>query len=71
MTTSRDLIKRLDTLDDRTVAELYGKLLQRAMANNPLKEWTLTLNPTKEDLKAVLEVLPPSDCQDIEDLYFG
>lgn len=70
MITGRQLSSRVDQLDDATVAELYSMLWQRAIENNPLKEWTLKLNPTREDLKEVLSVLPPRDCQDLSDLYF-
>lgn len=70
MTTAAQLMNRVKDLDDRTVCEMYSRLWQRAVDNNPLKEWQLKMNPTKDDLREVLSVLPPKDCRDIEDQYF-
>ena len=70
MTTSGQLIKRLDSLSEKTVCEMYGKLISRAMDTNPLKSWEWKMNPTREDLAEVIRVLPPSDCKQLEDEYF-
>lgn len=71
MTTGRQLADRVKDLDESRVTELYALLWNKAIQNNPLKEWTMKLNPTREDLQQLLRVLPPNDCQDVEDLYFG
>ena len=65
----QDVIARLHTLDDKTVCEMYARLLPRAMDMNPLKSWTLRMNPTREDLKEILTVLPPKDMSDIEEIW--
>jgi len=71
MVTPRDIILRLDKLDQRHVCEMYALLIPRAMEMNPLKEWTIKANPTVEDLTELVRVLPPADCQNLEDLYFS
>ena len=53
------------------MCEMYARLLPRAMETNPLIEWQMKLNPTADDLKQVLGVLPPKDMADIDDIYFN
>ena len=67
----KDIIAKLSRLDEKTMCEMYARLLPRAMETNPLIEWTTRLNPSIDDLKAVLTVLPPSDMADIDDIYFN
>lgn len=71
MIRSTDLVKKLDRLDDRAVHQLYSHMWDRAMEMNPLRSWTLKSNPTREDLKEVLMVLPPEDAEEIDLLFFG
>lgn len=66
----KDVVARLKNLDERTLCEMYARLLPRAMANNPMKEWRITTNPTRDDVAEVVGVLPPSDMSDIEDIWF-
>jgi len=66
----KDVIAKLSRLDDRSVCEMYARLLPRAMETNPLKEWTIRLNPGREDLAEILGVLPPSDMADIMSHWF-
>ena len=49
---------------------MYARLLPRAMETNPMKEWRISMNPSLDDLKEVLQVLPPKDMKDLEDIYF-
>lgn len=67
----RDIIAKLGQLDEKQLCEMYARLLPRAMETNPLKEWRMTMNPTKSDLAEVLQVLPPSDMEQLEDIYFA
>ena len=70
MITPKEVIAKVHRLDERTVCELYAKLLPRAMETNPLKTWTMKMNPTASDLKELLQVLPQKDMDDIDDIYF-
>lgn len=67
----KDIIDKLHKLDEKSLCEMYARLLPRAMETNPLKEWTMKLNPTVQDLKEVVGVLPPSDMAQIDDIYFN
>lgn len=66
----KDVIAQLHKLGEREVCEMYSRLFQRAMETNPLRSWQLKMNPTVDDLKEILEVLPPSDMSQIQDIYF-
>jgi hypothetical protein len=66
----KDVISKLGKLDEKTICEMYSRLLQRAMDTNPLIEWRITVNPTREDLSKVLSVLPPSDMEEIDSIWF-
>lgn len=71
MTRPKDIIAKVHRLDEKSLCEMYARLLPRAMETNPLREWTMKLNPTAEDLKDVLGVLPPSDMEQIDEIWFS
>ena len=71
MTRPKDIIAKIHRLDEKQMCEMYARLLPRAMETNPLIEWQMKLNPTADDLKQVLGVLPPKDMADIDDIYFN
>ena len=67
----KDIISKLSRLSEKEICEMYARLFLRAMETNPLKEWRMTLNPTRDDLAEVLQVLPPSDMEQLEATYFS
>lgn len=67
----RDLIQKIPQLGAQDLSRLYSELLPRAMEMNPLKEWTLKMNPTPEDLAEILVVIPPRELAEIEHRYFS
>lgn len=69
MITFKDIIPRLKDLPQNKLYELYSTLLPRAMETNPMREWTIKMNPTPEDVAELVKMLPPDDCEDIHDLY--
>jgi len=66
----KDIAAKVHSLGEKERCEMYARLLPRAMETNPLREWHMKLNPTVEDLQEVLMVLPPSDMNDITDIWF-
>lgn len=71
MLTFKDVIPLLSRLSERKLYELYSTLLPRAMDTNPMREWTIKVNPTVEDVAELVKMLPPDDCEDIYDLYIA
>lgn len=69
MITFKDIIPRLQNLDERKLFELYAYLLPRAMETNPMREWQIKTRPTSDDVAELVKTLPPDDCEDIHDLY--
>lgn len=67
----KEVIPKLARLNERQLAELYGILLPRAMEMNPMRDWVMTMNPTKEQVAELLQMMPPDTVTDINDLYVG
>lgn len=67
----KDVIAKLGRLDERSLCEMYARLLPRAMETNPMIEWQMKMNPTRDDVAKVLGVLPPADMEDIEEIWFS